>query len=152
MITIQSIDLLDCGADVICQQVNCKGVMGSGLARQIRLSYPIVYEKYSAFCAHYPNGKALLASVLYVVLPSFTVANLFAQVSYGRTGLHTDYLALRECLCKVRNHYADGSATIGIPYGIGCGLGGGDWSIVEQIIMDVFDGYLGKVIICKKGA
>ena len=29
-------DILHTEADVICHQVNCKGVMGAGLAKQIR--------------------------------------------------------------------------------------------------------------------
>lgn len=31
---------------VVCHQVNCKGVMGAGLAKQIREKHPEVYEAY----------------------------------------------------------------------------------------------------------
>lgn len=34
----------------ICQQVNCKGVMGAGLAMQIRSQWPVVYQRYLEFC------------------------------------------------------------------------------------------------------
>ena len=33
----------------ICQQVNCKGVMGAGLAMQIRSQWPVVYQRYLEF-------------------------------------------------------------------------------------------------------
>ena len=32
--------------DILCHQVNCQGVMGAGLAKQIRSKYPEVYEQY----------------------------------------------------------------------------------------------------------
>ena len=31
---------------IICHQVNCKGVMGAGLAKQIRDKWPDVYDRY----------------------------------------------------------------------------------------------------------
>ena len=36
-------DILHTEADVICHQVNCKGVMGAGLAKQIR--YQLLSEE-----------------------------------------------------------------------------------------------------------
>lgn len=30
----------------ICQQVNCRGVMGAGLALKIRRKWPVVYQQY----------------------------------------------------------------------------------------------------------
>ena len=34
---------------IICQQVNCAGVMGAGLAKQIRAKYPVVYSEYQKY-------------------------------------------------------------------------------------------------------
>ena len=34
--------------DVICHQVNCQGKMASGIAKQIRNTYPQVYDAYKA--------------------------------------------------------------------------------------------------------
>lgn len=39
-------DILVYPSVVIGQQVNCKGVMGAGLAKSIRDKYPIVYTEY----------------------------------------------------------------------------------------------------------
>ena len=32
--------------DIICHQTNCKGVMGAGIAFQIKRTYPEVFKKY----------------------------------------------------------------------------------------------------------
>ena len=37
-------NLLDSDCDYICHQVNCQGVMGSGIAKQIRERWPEVYK------------------------------------------------------------------------------------------------------------
>ena len=50
MVVYKECDIFDSGADIICHQVNCQGVMGSGLAKQIRERYPIVYEEYKKWC------------------------------------------------------------------------------------------------------
>lgn len=42
-------DILDITEGIICQQVNCMGVMGSGLAKQIKYKYPRVYYEYSNY-------------------------------------------------------------------------------------------------------
>ena len=39
-------NLLDSSAKYICHQVNCKGVMGSGVAKQIKEKWPSVFRRY----------------------------------------------------------------------------------------------------------
>ena len=46
-------NVLDSNADVIIHQVNCQGVMGSGVAKQVKDRYPVVYEMYKAKCNEY---------------------------------------------------------------------------------------------------
>ena len=42
-------DILQSDADIIVQQVNCRGVMGAGLAKQIASQYPEEFiRSYSA--------------------------------------------------------------------------------------------------------
>ena len=43
---------------VICHQVNCQGVMGAGIAKQIRARWPEVYEDYKKTIE---NAEAQLA-------------------------------------------------------------------------------------------
>lgn len=66
-----------------------------------------------------------------------TIANLFAQNSYGRGIRQTDYNAMKECFKMLRDSVLDGrhaGKSIALPHGIGCGLAGGDWGMVESII------------------
>lgn len=57
-------DILHTEADVICHQVNCKGVMGAGLAKQIRnqLLSEEQYRTYQEICLEY--GRANLGKVI----------------------------------------------------------------------------------------
>lgn len=131
-------NILKSGADTICHQVNCQGVMGAGLAKQIREKYPIVFLKYKDFCNR-TDKSALLGLVQFCPvgnpLRQRRVANLFSQKYYGRDDkCYTDYNALRSCLQKVNTMCVN--ERVAIPYKMGCGLAGGDWNIVEQIIRE----------------
>lgn len=59
--------------------------------------------------------------------------------------MQTDYDALRSCLQSLKDTVTHSNETknhtsIAIPYGIGCGLAGGDWAIVEGMIEEVLGG------------
>lgn len=146
MITYHDGDILTSNADVICHQVNCKGVMGAGLAKQIKSKYPKVYEQYRDRC-YYAVGNLLGINQYIQVDDDKWIANLFCQNNYGRDKCYTDYTALQESLKSLKEDM--GVCTIAIPYGIGCGLAGGDWVIVNEIISEVFESYEGKLQIWK---
>ena len=46
MIKIFEGDLLESGANFICHQVNCQGVMGSGVAKQIKEQFPLTTQSH----------------------------------------------------------------------------------------------------------
>ena len=54
-------DIFESGADVILHQVNCQGVMGSGIAKQVREKYPEVYQHYVSECKKYSPEEIVLA-------------------------------------------------------------------------------------------
>lgn len=86
--------------DIICHQTNCKGVMGAGIAFQIKRAYPEVFKKYKEFCDEYEN--ILLGRTLFVNCnDGKVVANLFGQDSYGRGFCQTDYVALEKAIATV---------------------------------------------------
>ena len=59
-------DLLDAPVDYICHQVNCQGRMGSGIAKQIKERWPVVYEGYMAgFEGWVTNNLTHLKTVFY---------------------------------------------------------------------------------------
>lgn len=66
------------------------------------------------------------------------VVNSYSQFALGRNhadgmAIPLDYDALRLCLRKINHRFID--KHIGLPL-IGCGLAGGDWKIVKQIMLD----------------
>lgn len=122
---------------VVCHQVNCRGVMGAGLAKQVRQMYPGAYTAYKEKCVEIKQGRGGLGDVqfcAYLNQSGYILANIFGQDGYGRDKQYTDYAAL----CKAFTHIAQSfpNSTIRIPYKMGCGLGGGDWTVVEQIIKE----------------
>lgn len=77
----------------ICQQVNCKGVMGAGLAMRICIQWPVVYQRYLEFC--YENDGNKLGTYQEVLVePKLYVVNLFGQNGYSRGERQTNYAAL----------------------------------------------------------
>lgn len=133
-------NLLDSDCDYICHQVNCKGVMRSGIAKQIRERWPEVYDEYKIFC---DSGRLSLLGCVLRSSPSDhrpVVVNMFSQDHYGYDGArYTSYAAFARCLMYIQN-VVPASCSIGFPKNIGCGLGGGDWSV----ILDLIEGLLGK--------
>lgn len=120
---------------IVCHQVNCKGVMGAGLAKQIMQTHPDVFNLYKDKCTQIQAGIGGLGDVQYCCVLAevgYMVANVFGQDGYGRNKRHTDYDALRKAFEHIAFFWP--KATIRIPYMMGCGLGGGDWAIVSQII------------------
>lgn len=127
-------NILNTNADAIVHQVNRKGVMGGGLAKQIRMKYPNVYAKYRELCSQ-PGviSTNLLGKVQSVPVDSEKhVVNAFAQNAYGHGCRFTDYDAFRKCMNKINRVYKN--KTVALPYKIGCGLGGGDWTVIFDII------------------
>jgi O-acetyl-ADP-ribose deacetylase (regulator of RNase III) len=131
---------------IICQQVNCLGVMGAGLAKQLRDRYPRMYQRYAQLCENHGNQPDfLLGLVQYTREEDHVIANLFAQLNYGRSKQQTNYDALRKALYSV----SCCEQSIAIPYCIGCGLAGGDWDIVLQMIKEIFNDHVSRVVIYK---
>lgn len=135
-------NLFQTTALVICHQVNCRGKMGSGVAKQVRELYPLAYERYRlAYNQEKDNPSKLLGHIQYVYCKDEnsatgmrTIVNMFAQDKYGYDGSrYTDYKAFEYCLEKIKQIVESGSA-IAMPYKIGCGLAGGDWNIVYGLI------------------
>lgn len=129
-------NILDVTGGIICQQVNCRRVMGAGLAKQIATKYPVVRD---AFMEQEP---ALGLCTIVPVTASLKVANIYGQLDYGREpGVkYTKYTALKVGLQSLESYASSRCPRplVHIPYGIGCGLAHGDWTVVSEIITDVF--------------
>lgn len=130
-------DILCADADYICHQVNCRNVMGAGVARTIYTKWPEVKSEYHRFCTLANSPYDLLGQVQIVPIQQagISVINLFGQLNYGRKigVIYTDYQAMKNALRKI-NQLCSGKS-VAFPYGIGCGLAGGDWMTVEKMII-----------------
>ena len=71
-------DLLTADVKIRGHQVNCRGVMGAGIAKQVREKYPEAFEQYKALCDQF--GSSLLGHTQFVTCHDGTIiANMFAQ-------------------------------------------------------------------------
>lgn len=130
-------DLLKSNCKIYCHQVNCRGVMGSGLAKQVRAKYVEAYQSYVQFCNIY--GSGLLGKTEFVVCnDGHIIANLFGQDGFGYGKQYTNYEALEMCIRTVYERVIKSGETVAFPYLMGCDRGGGDWNIVLEIIEKYF--------------
>lgn len=146
MIKEQKGNLMEAKESILAHQVNCKGRMGAGVAKQIRkrLLSEVQYQKYRRACHEY--GADLLGICELVETESGKwIANLFAEDEPTGRGLDTNYEALEKALKSLK--YQAKGHSISLPGYLGCGLAGGDWEIVYQMIYDIFEDYPGDVVI-----
>jgi len=131
-------DLLAADVKIRCHQVNCKGVMGAGIAKQVKEQYPEAFKQYKELCDQF--GSSLLGHTQFVVCHDGTIiANMFAQDDYRGAGPKTNMEALDECLSQVATFAWRVGASVGFPKLLGCGLAGGNWDEVCKLIANYFD-------------
>ena len=146
-LTVVRRNLLNVRFGMIVHQVNCKGVMGAGLAKSIREVYPVVYEKYKQLRVMQPGTIQLVKvnpdSEKY---PLFVV-NLFGQVDFGGDAPQTNIKSVKNALKKIKKIRRIESMNLPIyfPWKIGCGLGGGDWDEYSKLIMK----YCPDAVVCR---
>lgn len=116
---------------IIIHQVNCKGVMGAGFAKQVKDKYPQLFKDYRERCMMLDSTE-LLGTNYYYEDENIIIVNMFSQNNYGTEARQTNYEAMAICLDKIRKMYP--TQAIVAPYRIGCGLGGGDWNIVSKLL------------------
>lgn len=123
---------------IIVHQVNAQGVMGSGVAGHIRRRFPIAYQVYMEHIGtkyRVDRGFSLLGTTSWAQINSgLHICNLVGQQFFGNDGKrYTSYDALYDGFEKVAGMAKIYDLPVHVPL-IGCGLGGGKWSIVAPII------------------
>ncbi len=147
-------DLLDFPEDItiIVHQANTLNVFGAGIAAQIKRRYP---EAYAADTKAAKENKNKLGSFSVGKVRNDLnkyVVNLYGQDHITRGIRNTNYEALfsaLEAVYRSSSMWIVGYYRIGIPYGMGCGLAGGDWPIVEAMIRVLAERYKIYTLICK---
>ena len=139
MITYTEGNLLTTNTQILVHQTNCQGVMGAGLAKQIRAKYPKVYTAYKQLCST-TAPERLLGTIQCIPISEHTaICNLFGQKTYGRYGQHTDYAAFHKALTALKTYMKQhDKTTVAFPKYIGCGLAGGDWNSIHNMLQNTF--------------
>ena len=122
------------GNVVILHGCNCFHIMGAGIAVYLRKKYPIIYaaDKETVLGDPAKLGTYSSAFVFENKYVQVEVANCYTQYGLGDRNhkVPVEYGAVRSALQKINKDY-DGWE-IRTPM-IGCGLAGGDWSVVKRI-------------------
>lgn len=121
--------------NIFAHGVNCQGVMGSGIAKQVRRELPELYQVYIDLV----DVKDLGDISLHQYKNDQWAYNLYSQKFYGTDKRHLNYGALNKALLHMRwqilneGYYPLSQLTVGLPK-IGAGLGGGNWNVIEELI------------------
>ncbi len=140
-------DITTVETGIIAHGVNCQGRMGAGVALALKTKWPKVYEIYMK----QPTGHDMLGtSNIFPVAENLHVANCYTQEYYGSDGKrYASPDAIRESLTKVYELADILGIDVYLPK-IGAGLGGLDWELdVEPILNDFDSQYMGvETYIC----
>lgn len=120
---------------ILVHGCNAKGVMNSGIARQIRLQYPDVFHDYITFLGK-PVKHNILGNIAITHINSNSVIlSAIIQPDYGRDNRirYVEYDAVRDAFLRVVSFNRVYKGTIIFPK-IGAGLGNGDWDVIKRII------------------
>lgn len=127
------------GSGLILQVVNDVGAYGAGVSGAIGKRWGKVATEYKRL-AQCGSKEFSLGFVQFVYIdPDFEVANMVAQKGLrGKDNPHPLQIPhLIHCLQTVSRYAKENQhKRIHVPYGIGCGLAGGNWQEVEKILID----------------
>ena len=140
MLSIQFGNLFEIAkpGSMIAHGCNCKGVMGSGFALQIRRRFPRVYLEYFQL---FKEHKLLLGEHLAVYSKGYCIFNAFTQENYGRDpdSVYVDYDALEKTMIRATLMAKEMNRALYFPL-VGAGRANGDpkliYSILERVTRD----------------
>ena len=150
--------LLDVPEGHIIHGCNAQGVMGSGVALAVKTKYPLAYVAYQQHLKSFDDDGIAVGTNSYWKNPStnLVIWNAVTQERYGAgPARYVSYDGIEGCLRRFQRWLARAGTPgwdkevitpdlVGIPKvlnfpRIGCGLGGGDWNIIEAIIENTVD-------------
>ena len=107
---------------------------GGGFALAVRKRFPAVQDAFIMHVEAELRSLRLGNTIVTAIEPGLAVANMVAQKGYRQTGRRlVRYAALRACLELLSVEATRSGASVHMPR-IGAGQGGGDWSIIEDLI------------------
>lgn len=129
---------------IIIHGCNCQGVMGSGVALEVKNRFPSAYEEYLRFCNNGFSPKSLLGMIQVNHYDTFKIINAFTQEQFGTHKRQVSYDAIEEVFSTTNNYMQElailenRNYTLYFPK-IGAGLGGGNWEIISTIISETVE-------------
>ena len=129
-------DVLNSGEKIVIHGCNCFCAMGAGIAKQVRSECPNTYnaDQNTLF-----GDRNKLGSFTYgIEFVGMIVVNSYTQYKYTRIDVDVDYAALEESIRSIVKYFFRTFAiTIFAMPKIGCGMAGGDWGIVSNILEEI---------------
>lgn len=132
-------DIFSTHLNAIAHGVNCKGVMGAGIALEVKRRYPEAYNGYVRYLNRYdPIQYTAIGTMHPYPVPgtNLHILNCFTQVDTAkqRGEVAISYQAIFTSF-SVAGLYCkeNGIKELAIPQ-VGAGLGGGNWKIIFQLI------------------
>ena len=131
--------LTEVNSGILVHGCNAQGVMGSGIALDIRKRYPRAYDDY---LNQFLTNGLRTGSVIYSdCTPELTIASAITQLRYGKeVKKYVSYRAIHEAFSSIAQLSQTSGKTVHYPL-IGAGLGGGDWAIISDVIDSAFAQY-----------
>lgn len=136
----------DARVNYVLHCCNCQGVMGSGIAAQIKDKYPIAHQ---AYLNHQETIGLELGTISFSMvggdaksIATRYVFNLHAQNLFGAGSRFVNYEALYEAMERARDiivRNLGGHGTVGVPYNMAAFRAGGDFRIVETMLEVIFE-------------
>lgn len=133
-------DLFRLDVEALVNPVNCRGVMGAGLALEFRDRFPVMMKEYERLC---DSGEMKMGRVEIVPSgveqPAWIV--LFPTKDSWRENSQAAPIdrGLNDMVAKLQEK---GIKSVGIP-ALGCGLGNLSWPIVRSIMVRNLSGDYG---------
>lgn len=146
LIRIIDADITTADYGIVAHQVNCRHLMGSGVALALRNKFPSIYDEYMKA----PAGPSMLGKAMVAYeTEEFAICNVYSQLDCGYDGKkYTSIEAVESGLGVVfRLAMAEGLPVI-LPYKYGSDRGGADWDAeIYPIIEKLSNTYQVKVDI-----
>lgn len=139
---IENANLFDSDTDALVNPVNCKGIMGKGIALEFRKRFPECLIPYKQACENRKLVPGKLLFVRLVVQPDLfgrkrPAIILFPTKDHWRDKSRIEWI--EQGLIFLKNNYHEWSLkSLAMPQ-IGCGLGGLKWEQVKPLIGRYFN-------------
>jgi O-acetyl-ADP-ribose deacetylase (regulator of RNase III) len=135
MIYIVDGDISKATQVAIGHQTNCQSKMGAGAALAIRKAFPVHYID---FIDDDRKPEDKFGSCIFTECGDKLIFGIYGQLYYGRDKQYTDYkMQYRAVEDMIEICVSKGITEIALPFGIGCNLAGGDFSIVLKNIEEL---------------